>query len=327
MTTTHYNVLGIERNASDIDVKIAYRSLSLKYHPDRNPGGEAKMHEINEAYEILSDSMKRKDYDHRIDMGAGDIHNKSSNQQRPGGFPFPFAFHTSGNGGGPQNGDINQMFEAMFSSGGMHGPFGNIHVNHHGAGHPNIRIFRNGQPVFMKQKPPVVENAIHISLENAYEGIQIMLDFERTIITNGVSTSEQEKIPMQIPQGIKDGEVFVLAEKGNVQEGIKGDVKIKVKIHEHKHFIRRQNDLLYKTRISLKDALCGFTVEIPHLNKKMLRISNQSNVETIYPGYQKIVEKLGMISGSEIGSLIIEFDIDFPKDITNEQREKLSTIL
>jgi DnaJ homolog subfamily B member 4 len=313
--TTHYDVLGVGNNASDSEIKKAYRSLSLKHHPDRNPGGETKMHEINNAYEILSDSSKKEEYDQRIKMGHGDINEPAGRNNGSRGFPFPFGF-PGGNvhmqGGHP---DINHVFEAMF-----HG--------HNGVGgQPNIRVFRNGQPVFMKQKPNAVENLIHISLECAYNGMHISLDFERNIVTNGVQIKEQDKIPMHIPKGVKNGEVYVLSERGNINEGLKGDIKIKIKITEHEQFVRQQNDLVYKTKISLKDALCGFTVEIPHLNKKMLRISNQTNVETVYPGYQRILEDLGMITETEKGKLIVEFDVEFPKDITKEQREQLTNVL
>jgi DnaJ family protein A protein 2 len=86
-------------------------------------------------------------------------------------------------------------------------------------------------------------------------------------------------------------------------------------------------DLFYRKSITLKEALCGFAFEIPHLNGKVLSLNNRSNPTVIKPNYRKIVQGLGMIRENAYGNLIIEFDIEFPESLTGEQITGFETLL
>lgn len=333
-TNTFYDTLGVSNESSDTEIKKAYRKLSLQYHPDRNPDPSAidKIQKINEAFETLGDAEKKKQYDHQLKYGGGDPMGGGGGGGFPGGgFPFPFPGAFPFPGGirvHTQNGhrnDIDDIFEQMFT-GGLHG---GIRMNRsHGS--PNIQVFHNGKPVFMKskpQKPPTLERTIPITLENAYTGVQIMIEMERSIVQNSVNSTEKERISVQIPKGIRSGEKVTLHEKGNVNEDLKGDVCLTIQIAEHASLKREGDNLLYKTKISLKDALCGFQIDVPHVSGKILRISNKSNINVVYPGYKREIQNLGMTKGETTGMLIIEFDVEFPEILDETQRKSISDTL
>jgi DnaJ-class molecular chaperone len=180
----YYDILGILPTASNEEIKKAYRSMSLKYHPDRNQSEEStqKFQQISEAYEVLSDSEKKANYDK---FGTNDI---------PEGFPFG----RSGFQDMSEFHDVNDIFNMMFSGGfgGMH--MGGMHMGgmHMGGmnmgGMPNIRIFHNGvehssNPMFTHmnqiQKPPPICKEIEISLEQSYFGVQnVIFEFDRNVV-------------------------------------------------------------------------------------------------------------------------------------------------
>lgn len=309
--TDFYAVLGISEDASENDIKKAYRKLSLEFHPDRNKNVDAqsKIQEINEAYETLRDGDKRREYDMERKMGNG-FPFPGAGGGFPGGFPFPmgggFPFGNGGirvhHGGGMQP-DMNNIFEQFFS-----GQMG---------GGGNIRVFHNGRPV--QQKPPPLEKRIPITLEKAFEGFNMSIELENQ---NG-----KEKIDVSVPRGIENRECIVIADKGNCYGDMKGDLHLIFDVAQHECFRREGTDLVCNRTISLKEALCGFLLEIPHLNGKMLRITNQNQCNVVKPGYKREVPGFGMTRGDQTGKMIIIFDVSFPDAITQEQRTALSETL
>ena len=315
MPNNYYETLGVSNSASESDIKKAYRSLSLKYHPDRNPSEDAttKFQEINAAYEVLGDTQKRKQYD----------------QELAGGFPM---------GAGSDMDDINNIFNMMFNMGGMHGipgmggmprggmhgmP-GGIHIFHGTPGNPF-----GGPNIFQQmQKPaPIIKNII-ISLEQAYNGGSIPLEIERWIIQNDMKITENETIYVSIHKGIDDNEILIMRDRGNViNEKLIGDIKIIVKIENNTKFRRSGLDLIYTKKITLKEALCGFAFEIDHINSKKLNMSNQTNKTIIMPNTKKVVPNLGMIRDGQTGNMVIEFDVEFPKYLSEEQTKTIAEIL
>ena len=312
----HYEVLGVSDDASETDIKKAYRSMSLKYHPDRNSSEEAitKIQQINEAYEILSDQNKRNQYDMEL---AGGI---------PGfGMPgMPFSHMNSMN----EFNDINNIFNMMFGGGGIPGMGG--------GGGPNIRVFHSGGPginihtqMFHQiQKPDPIVKQIQITLEQSFTGVNMPIDIERFNIDNNVRTVEKETIYLNIPTGIDNNETIVLGDKGHCINGkVRGEVRIQVNLINNTQFKRQGLDLIYNKKISLKEALCGFVFEIEHLNGKRLALNNIHNPTVIKPNFKKMVQGMGMTRENSTGNLIIEFDLDFPESFTSEQIESLRNIL
>ena len=322
-----YEVLGVSEKATEEEIKKAYRKLSLQYHPDRNNNDQEcvkKFQKIGEAYETLSDKQKRRDYD------------MTRNN------PFLNAFGSNNNefNHGPMFHNVDDLFSAFFGNNG--GGFGsNIPSFMGGLGNMgpgiNIRAFHNGVPVnigmngshFMEnmQKPtPIIKN-ITISMEQVLSGVNLPVDIERWIIENGNKVFEKETLYIPVPKGIDDNEIILLREKGNiVNEQLKGDVKVFIKVENNSDFERRGLDLHYTKRISLKDALCGFTFDLPYLSGKIYTLNNHSG-NIIQPNYNKVIPNMGLTREGHTGNLIIQFQIDFPEKLEGEKISRLKEIL
>jgi len=330
--TDLYKVLGVSRDASESDIKKAFRKQSLLYHPDKNSdksGQELeditnKFKAANAAYEILSDSDKRRQYD----MGGMDAING----------------HQGGGGGGNPFQDMDQMF-SMFFGGGMPGMPGMHSMN----GGPNIRVFHStggggGNPFegghpFMGghqfqhffrhiEKPqPIVKN-IKITFEQSYKGITMPIEFETINVQNNIQSTEIKTINIPIPAGINNNEQIILENQGhNINDEAHGDIKIVVTVDNNTPFRREGMDLTYAKKITLKEALCGFSFEFQHLNEKNLCINNTVNQSVIKPGYKKVIPSLGFERDGHIGNLIIEFTVEFPDQLSKDQIAELNDTL
>jgi len=324
----HYDILGVDKSASESEIKSAYRKLSLKYHPDRNNTEEAiaKFQEINQANEILSDTEKRKQYDFDLQHGEGafdqqesmaDLNNIINQMFGGGGFPgmggfpgFPggMAFHSMG--GGP---NIRIVHNGRPMNMGMGGPFG---------GDPFAQFFQQ------IHKPNPIEHTLTITLEQAYFGGSHKVNIERSTIQNGLRSTEYIPLQITVPQGVNDGEVIVLENQGNAaNESIRGDIRIIIDIEDNMSFKREGNDLHYAVYISLKEAICGFSIAIQHLNGKTLNINNMTNPTVIKPNYKKIVPGLGIIRSGQTGNLVINFTVEFPDGYSADIIEQLKNLL
>lgn len=312
MSENFYNILGVEEKATKDEIKKAYRGLQMKWHPDKNQGSDEskRMSEkINGAYEVLGDDEKRNEYD-----------NSRNN---------PFARMNSQCGGGMEV-PIDDIFNMFF--GGMQGfpgmPMGGMPMGGMPPG-AKIHIF-NGGPMGFQQaisKPVPIMKTIEINIAQVLSGASIPLEIERWIIENGIKVHEKETIYVTIPQGVDDNELLILRDKGNVlNENVKGDVKIFVKIKNDSAFKRAGLDLVLEKNISLKESLCGFTFEINYINGKSYTLNNNKG-NIIPPEYKKIYQGMGLTRGEHKGNMIIHFHVDFPEKLSEEQITKLSEAL
>jgi DnaJ-class molecular chaperone len=311
--TTHYEVLGIDANADETEIKKAYRSLSFKHHPDRSqdPDSSNIMQRINSAYEVLREPQSRQQYDAELNG----MHSMHAN-------PF------MGNMGGmPGMGGIN-IFDMLFSQ--MAGNMGNM-------GGINIEIMHNGNgTTFIRRhvgKPETIVKNVSITLEQAYTGFVATVEIDRWNMRqqDGLKINEIESIQVKIPAGVETGQSILLEGIGNSIEGndgnsIKGDVKVCVSVQSHAIFIRQGSDICFKKTLSLKEALCGTQFQFEHLNGKMLTLNVTNAI--IFPGGKKVFAGMGMpkMDGT-VGNLILEFDVQFPASLTQEQKDALSNIL
>jgi DnaJ-class molecular chaperone len=220
------------------------------------------------------------------------------------------------------------MLNMMFGGGG--GGRGGVHVFEFGArpGGGGGDFFHFGPPPPMAAgPPPPLVKPIVLTLEQCYTGCTLPVEIERVVQQYPMQTSEKETLYVDIPKGIDDNEIIILREKGNIlNETIKGDVKLFVKINNSTCFIRSGLDLLLQKSISLKDALCGFTFELKYVNGKMYTLNcNSGNI--IYHGYKKILPNMGLTRDGHTGNLIIEFQVDFPEMMTEKQIQALKEIL
>ena len=311
----YYTILGVEKGSSPAEIKKNYRRLSLQYHPDKNNGDDTKFKEINTAYQILSDNEKRKMYDLQqnnpfisaMNGGSNNIPGDIFKMFFGGGFPGMPEMH-----GMPGMPGMPGMHEMPGMHGGMHGAM------------PNIRIFHNGGS-FMSPPPPIIKTIV-ISLEEAYTGLNYPLEIERWVEENGLKTVEKEKLYVPIPKGIDNNEILQLPEKGNILNGIKGNIKLPISVKNNTKFDRHGLDLFYKKKLTLKQALIGFSFDLTFLQGKSYTINN-SGGRIISPGYKKIVPQMGMKRGDAVGNLIIQFNVVFPTKLSEEQIEKLQEIL
>ena len=310
----HYESLGVEPTATESEIKKAYRTLSLKFHPDRNPSPEAKskFQEFSEAYEILSDPAKKQEYDDGL---AGRRH---------------------GNVVEMDDADLQNIFSMMFGfgggmPGGMHGQMPGMHG--HGAHFfdPRAHMFRQ------MQLPPPIIKTIELTLQQVYAGCTIPIEINKWKIVSGdgrdVKTSMTETIGITIQPGTESNDAVVIQGIGNESNGQAGDVKLVFVILPDvdaagvARFERRGHDLWYKRTLKLKEALCGFSFELEHLNGKRISLTNASSHAIVSPGFKKIIPGLGMVRNGVAGNLVIEFDVKFPDALTTEQIEVLATTL
>lgn len=320
MPKTHYEVLGVSREATHDEIKRAYRGLSLKWHPDRNQSSEAqsKFQEIGAAYEILSDERRRHEYNDELD-----------------------GIRMGGMGG--QDVDLSDIINMMFGQGG---PMGGMQF---GPGGPGIHVFHGqmpsgmpgmpgmhfghgqipGHPLFrqMQKPPPIIKN-LEISFEQAYHGCTLCINVEKWSVKNEMKIHEIEPVYVSIQPGIDNGEIIIMRDCGNtVSPELKGDVKFIVKVNVSEMFERQGMDLIYKHQITLKESLTGFLFEITHVSGKLLCLNNMKNRTIISPNYHKTIPNLGMMRDGNVGNLIIEFNVVFPETLTDEQTSKLAEIL
>ena len=310
MTDNYYNILGVEESATKEEIKKAYRGLSFKFHPDKNPGNTeatGKFQKISEAYETLGDEQKREEYD---------MSRKN-----------PFMRMNGMNGNNGMDVPMDDIFNMFF--GGMPGfPPGMQGMSGFPPG-VKLHVFNGGPMGFHQaiQKPsPIIKN-ITINLEQILNGATVPLEIERWIVENGMKVFENETVYVTIPQGIDEGEMIILRDKGNViNENAKGDIKIFVKITNDTLFKRSGLDLIFDKNITLKEALCGFSFEIKYVNGKSYTLNNNKG-NIIPPEYRKIYPNMGLKRGEHSGNMIIHFHVDFPEKLTEEQIVKLSELL
>jgi len=321
-TESFYKVLNISESATPDEIKKSYRQLSMKWHPDKNPDNQeeakAKFQKINEAYETLSDPEKKQMYDMQKNNPLF-------------------------NGSGPNNinmNDINNIFANLFNPfpnmnmggmpGGMPNGFPQGTFQFHQGG-PGIRIFTTNN---FPSKPQPIQMNISISIEQVLAGTTIPIEIERSILENNTRQLEKETLYIPIPKGIDDGEIIVLQDKGNVihtnnntnNSVLKGDVKIFIHVENKSQFKRQGLDLLFEKKITLKEALCGFTFELKHLNGKSYTINNNAG-SIITPGYKKVIANMGLQRDTHIGNLVICFEIQFPEKLSEETVKKLLEVL
>ncbi|CAN1354817.1 DnaJ homolog subfamily B member 4 [Linum perenne] len=336
MGVDYYKVLQVERNASDDDLKKAYRKLAMKWHPDKNPNdkkdAEAKFKKISEAYEVLSDPQKRAVYDQYGEEGL-------KGQVPPRGeMPSSFRFN-------PRSAD--DIFAEFFGNsspfGGMGGGrgarfpgglFGDDIFGGGGGGsmHHHTSAPRKAGPIHHTSAPRKagpIENKLPCSLEDLYKGTTKKMKISRDILdASGKTMQVEEILTIDIKPGWKKGTKITFPEKGNEQPGIiPSDLVFIIDEKPHPVFSREANDLVVTQKVSLSEALTGYTVNLTTLDGRSLTIPVSN---TIHPTYEEVVPKEGMPiprDQTRRGNLRIKFSIRFPTRLTAEQKAGIKKLL
>ncbi|XP_048319976.2 uncharacterized protein LOC107405428 [Ziziphus jujuba] len=338
MGVDYYKILQVDRNAKDDDLKKAYRKLAMKWHPDKNPRNkkeaEAKFKQISEAYDVLSDPQKRAVYDQYGEEGL------------KGQVPPPGA---GGFSGGPEGGptmfrfnsrspdDIFSEFFGFSSFGGM-GDMGGSRAGGSGFGRTMFTddifaSFRGGGGGEASgntlRKAAAIERTLPCTLEDLYKGTTKKMKISRDVIdASGRPTTLEEILTIEIKPGWKKGTKITFPEKGNEQRGvIPADLIFIVDEKPHGVFKRDGNDLVFTQKISLMEALTGYTVQLTTLDGRSLSIPITS---IISPTYEEVVKGEGMPipkEPSKKGNLKIKFNIKFPTRLTSEQKMGIKRLL
>ncbi|CAI0461064.1 unnamed protein product [Linum tenue] len=321
MGVDYYKILQVDRSASDDDLKKAYRKLAMKWHPDKNPtnkkDAEAKFKQISEAYEVLSDSQKRAVYDQYGEEGL--------KGQVPPPNAASGASYFSG-GFNPRSAD--DIFAEVF---GQSSPFGGMGGSR-GTRFPSA-FFGEGGGGSMHQSAPrkagPIENKLPCSLEELYKGTTKKMKISREIVdVSSKSMQVEEILTIDIKPGWKKGTKITFPEKGNEQPGIiPADLVFIIDEKPHPVFTRDGNDLVVSQKISLAEALTGYTVHLTTLDGRSLTIP-VNNV--IHPTYEEVVSREGMPipkDPSRRGNLRVKFNIRFPTRLTTEQKAGIKKLL
>jgi DnaJ-class molecular chaperone len=320
----YYEILGVGRNASEKEIKQAYRSLARKHHPDINPGdksAEAKFKEINAAYEVLSNPEKRKKYDQFGEQWEyADQFAKSGGQER---VRWDFGRGSTSYEYGDLSG-FGDIFSSLFGDSGI--------------GSRAKRGPRHGQDI---------ESPIEVTLEEAYHGSARLMQLQTqepctacggtgrvgnracTICAGAGVKLNPRRLEVKIPAGVKDGSRIRIAGEGGpgLAGGKKGDLYLVVKVLPHKLFERKGDDLYAEVSVPLATAILGGEVKLPTLNGNIsLSIPPETQNGKAFRLAGKGMPQLG---NNKYGNMFAKVKVILPTKLTEEEKklfEKLRSL-
>ncbi len=297
----YYEVLGVDKTATEAEIKKAYRKLAGKHHPDKKTGDEAKFKELNEAYEVLGDADNRAKYDQ-----LGSNYQDGQNFTPPPGYEDIF-----GGGGGAGGGfgggggqGFSNFFDSMFTgqeAGGMGGGYGGM-----GGGG-------------FQQKGEDQSVKVLITLEEAIEGTEKSLTIQMPTVGSAGHYNHQPKtIKVKIPAGVKAGSKIRLAGQGmeGMGGGPKGDLYLEVDLQNHPLYKVEGVDVILNLPITPWEAALGAKVEIPTLKGKVaMNIAAGSK-----SGAKLRIRGRGLGKGPKVGNQFVVIQIQTPAAETDEQK-------
>jgi len=355
----YYEILGVSKSASEDEIKKAYRKMAVKYHPDKNPDNkeaEDKFKEAAEAYEVLSNSQKKAQYDRFGHAGMGGA--------AGGGF---------GGAGGMNMEDIFSQFGDIFG-GGDESPFGSFFNQGRGGGRRqrkgtdlriklklNLEEIANGVEKKIKVKRHVAcktcagngsKNGTDLKTCGTCQGSGQVRQVQQTMLGQMVTSStcphcsgegktigskcgdcfgegrvlEEEIIPIKIPAGVSNDMQLSMSGKGNVppRGGVAGDLLIVIEEEAHELLHRDGNNVIYDLYVNFVDAALGTSVEVPTIGGKA-KITLDAGTQS-----GKILRLKGKgikeLNGYSIGDQLVHVNIWTPKQVTKEETELLEKL-
>lgn len=311
----YYQTLGVKRDASEKEIKQAYRKLARKHHPDVNPGdksAEAKFKEINEAFEVLSDKQKRKKYDQFGDQWQYADQFAQAGYQAPSG-----GFSQGGTGFHFEEADLGSIFNELFR-----GTRGKTY-------HRQARS-RQGQDI---------DHPVEVTLEEAYHGSTRILGIEAnepcsgcqgTGLIQGVPCSacrgsgvvpRLKRLEVKIPPGVRDGSRVRIAGKGGQGYGgaANGDLYLVVSVKPHSQFQRSGDNLHVEIGIPLTVAVLGGEIKVPTLKGKLeLKIPPETQNGRAFRLSRQGMPHLGK---SSYGDLLARVNVVLPTKLSDREKE------
>ncbi len=355
MGKDYYNILGVNKSASDDEVKKAFRKQAQKYHPDKKGGDEAKFKEISEAYAVLGDKKKRAEYDaygHTF-AGAG-----GGSQQGAGFGGFDFSGFQQGFGQSGVEFDLGDMFGDMFG-GGSRGQAQqrrgrdisiDIEIDFVEAAFgverkvllTKTNVCDTCDGTGAKDKNDLVTCTSCNGKGQVHETRRTMLGQFTSVRTcnncNGSGKTpkntckectgdgvmrKQSEIKIKIPAGINSGEMVRLAEQGEaIQKGTPGDLYVKVHVRPHDTFTREGDNLHMTLKVKLTDAILGATYSIPTLQKEIdLKIP-----AGIVHGDVLRIRGKGIERNGYTGDILVKISIEIPKKLSRKARKLIKEL-
>jgi DnaJ-class molecular chaperone len=320
MARDYYDTLGVPRTAGDKDIRKAYRRLARQHHPDVNPGdksAEARFKEINAAYEVLSDTEKRRKYDRYGDQWQYADQIEQAQRQSAGRRSF-------GRGGSFDPGDVN-----------LGGDLGDLFQG----------IFRGFGRRPARQRGRDVQQPVEVTLEEAYHGTARVLQMEREepcttcggqgqvagaichVCRGAGAIAKPRRLEVKIPPGVREGSRVRVAGEGGVGPAGTGDLFLVVSVRPHKRFERRGDDLYTDVDIPLTDAVLGGEVQVPTMTSRvMLKVPPLTQ-----NGRSIRLSGLGMprLGDNGKGDLYARVKVALPLELSPEERklfEKLRAV-
>lgn len=287
----YYKILGLTKNASEADIKKAYRKLARKHHPDLNPNdksAEQKFKQINEANEVLSDPAKRKKYDqYGKDWQHADSYEKARQQQGSQGYGNQRTYTSSAQGF--DESQFSDFFESMFGGGGFSG---------------------GGRRQAAQFKGQDLNATLRLNLTD------VLQDQKQTISVG------DKKIRLTIPAGVEDGQTIKIRGYGGegMNGGPKGDLYITFEILNNTRFKRLESDIYATENISLYTALLGGEITIETLSGKVKlnvkpETQNDTKVKLTGKGLPKYKKD------GQFGDLYITYKVELPKNLSAKEKE------
>jgi len=296
----YYKLLGVDRKASQADIKKAYRRLARQYHPDTNKdaGAEERFKQISEAYDVLGDPEKRKRYDR-----GGSVF---------GGAGGPFAGGAAGGAAAGDFGSFSDILSGIFNT--------------------TTRGGARTKPAAERGRD--LESTVGLSFEQAVEGAQVPVSVSThapcTTCRGAGVTRTVKRYRVNIPAGVRDGSRIRLAGKGEpgLRGGEPGDLFVITHVGESPIFKRRGDNLEVEVPLTIPEAISGATVEVPTLHgTKRLRVPGGTKHGTVQRLRGEGPPKL---DGKGRGDIHYRFVIEVPSSLSKEQRkavEELSKVI
>jgi len=300
MSEDYYKILGVQKNASAEEIKKAYRKLAMKYHPDHtkgDKGAEEKFKKISEAYAVLSDKEKRKEYD---TFGSEGFRQRFSQEDIFRGFDFGDIFREFGFGGG----DFSHR-----GGGGRRFSFGTgAPFNFSGA----------QQPGQAKGSDLIYE--LPLTLHEVATGTSKVITFQHQ--------GRSENLTVKIPKGLIAGKKLRLAGKGNPSPygGPAGNLYIKSKVLNDQVFSSEKYDLYINQELKLSEALLGTTVSVPTLDEKQLSLKIPPGTK---PGTKLRLTGHGLpdMKDHKKGDLYVRIQLKIPQGLNEEQKRVVDQLV
>ncbi|KSU64872.1 DnaJ C-terminal domain-containing protein [Arthrobacter sp. NIO-1057] len=287
-----YAILGVAKDASEADIKKAYRKLARKYHPDTNQGdaaAEQKFKDISEAHSVLADKEEREQYDAIRAMGSGARFSAGGPGGAPGGQAgFEDIFSNLFGGGGSARSRGGQPdFSDLFGGGGF------------------------GGGGFGQSAPP---------RKGADRTANTSISFAGSIKGTTIGLREQngEVIDVRIPAGIKDGQSVRVRGKGQAGAAGNGDLLVKVKVSEHPFFKREENNIRIHVPVTFDEAVLGAKIHVPTLDGETVAMKVPAGSNS---GRTLRLKGRGVKTSKATGDLLITLDVVIPQNLSDEAKK------